>query len=275
MTEKKERPPSVLLIDPLEFRRLALASLVATEERDGAMHVEPVGPDVLEDPATLERLEAQVGLVVLSPGALPLGGAEVRRWVSLVRAGLSDRPLVLFSDRDGAEEALAAIRFGAQGLVPLGLPPAVVHHALVFIRDGGTYFPPEALLDISPDPASGRAGWEGASHRGLTLRQIEVLDLLRLGSSNKVIARRLDMQESTVKVHVRHILRKLGAANRTQAALIAAELMKADGDEALALHPGAGATEDAATPCAMPPSPRPMPQGHGLAGPGHALHAKH
>ena len=51
---------------------------------------------------------------------------------------------------------------------------------------------------------------------------LRVLDRLRLGKSNMVIARDLDMQESTVKVHVRQIMRKLGASNRTQAALFAA-----------------------------------------------------
>jgi DNA-binding NarL/FixJ family response regulator len=55
----------------------------------------------------------------------------------------------------------------------------------------------------------------------LTKREEEVLELLALGLSNAEISRRLFIAQSTVKVHVRHILEKLGAKNRVQAALIA------------------------------------------------------
>jgi DNA-binding CsgD family transcriptional regulator len=58
----------------------------------------------------------------------------------------------------------------------------------------------------------------------LTPRELSVIDLLREGKPNKLIARQLDMQENTVKVHVRNILRKLNAANRTHAALVANRL---------------------------------------------------
>ncbi len=62
------------------------------------------------------------------------------------------------------------------------------------------------------------------SVNGLTQRQHAVLKLLQQGQSNKRIARELRMCESTVKVHVRQIMRKLGACNRTQAALCALEM---------------------------------------------------
>ena len=276
---------TLLVVDPMEFRRRAIVAEFAQWAETAGVQVAAIAPDALEDggswsdPETAreptedtasERTEASpfptgsttemgvegdapfprppVELILLSPGVASLSGPEVRRWVSLVRSRLSDRPLALLSDRPTADEALAAIRLGAQGLVPLSLPSSVVHHALLFIRDGGTYFPPEALLDLSSEAHGGRRGLQGAAGQGLTTRQIEVLDLLRLGSSNKVIARRLDMQESTVKVHVRHILRKLGAANRTQAALIAAELMR--GDEASS--PCEAAPEPTTTPSAAP-----------------------
>jgi DNA-binding NarL/FixJ family response regulator len=62
----------------------------------------------------------------------------------------------------------------------------------------------------------------------LTPRELSVIDLLREGKPNKLIARQLDMQENTVKVHVRNILRKLNAANRTHAALLANRLLGQD-----------------------------------------------
>jgi DNA-binding NarL/FixJ family response regulator len=63
-----------------------------------------------------------------------------------------------------------------------------------------------------------------ADARGLTTRQQEVLERLRQGESNKLIGRQLKLRESTVKVHIRQIMRKLGATNRTQAALCATQL---------------------------------------------------
>ena len=63
---------------------------------------------------------------------------------------------------------------------------------------------------------------------GLTARERQVLERLQLGAANKVIARQLNLRESTVKVHIRRIMRKLGAINRTQAALCAARLGPTD-----------------------------------------------
>jgi DNA-binding NarL/FixJ family response regulator len=67
---------------------------------------------------------------------------------------------------------------------------------------------------------------------GLTPGEQSVLELLKTGQPNKLIARALDIEETTVKVHVRRIMRKLNAANRTQAALAAQRIT------------GAGASED-------------------------------
>jgi DNA-binding NarL/FixJ family response regulator len=59
---------------------------------------------------------------------------------------------------------------------------------------------------------------------GLTARERQVLERLQLGASNKLIARQFNLRESTVKAHIRQIMRKLGAVNRTQAALYGVRL---------------------------------------------------
>jgi two-component system nitrate/nitrite response regulator NarL len=58
---------------------------------------------------------------------------------------------------------------------------------------------------------------------GLTEQERRILDLIALGRSNKLIARELDIAESTVKVHVKHLLRKLGLRSRVEAAVWAVE----------------------------------------------------
>ena len=99
--------------------------------------------------------------------------------------------------------------------------------AVALVLAGGSYAPPGLLLaaDRRPPPsAAAREPSRPPSAAGpvidrLTLRQREVLALLGQGRPNKVIAQRLSMCESTVKVHVRQIMRKLGAKNRTEVAL--------------------------------------------------------
>lgn len=86
--------------------------------------------------------------------------------------------------------------------------------ALRFVRDGGTFMPMERLVANEDTPLS-----------PLTPRQMNVLQLLRLGKPNKIIAHELGMSESTTKVHVRNIMRRIGASNRTMAVYKAGEVL--------------------------------------------------
>jgi DNA-binding NarL/FixJ family response regulator len=96
----------------------------------------------------------------------------------------------------------------------------------------GTFVPAGALrstaakLDDQPEGERQRRS-DGLD---LTPRELSVIDLLREGKPNKLIAARLDMQENTVKVHVRNILKKLNAANRTHAAFVANRLLGQDAE---------------------------------------------
>ena len=78
------------------------------------------------------------------------------------------------------------------------------------------------MLTSRPEPA--RETPTAAQPNKLTSRQVMVLNHLQQGKANKIIAHELGMSESTVKVHVRNIMRKMGATNRTQAAYKAQSL---------------------------------------------------
>ena len=92
---------------------------------------------------------------------------------------------------------------------------------------GDTYLPPELL--------HGRSHAETGAHAldSLTPREVQIMALLGEGLSNKEIARRLDAKEATVKVQIHRLMRKLGVANRTQAAVLASrhDLVRAQGLE--------------------------------------------
>src|SRR5207245_2531707 len=111
--------------------------------------------------------------------------------------------------------------------IPTSVGAEVAIAALRLIDAGGTFIPAHVLRsaagkpEISPDYMHRRLSDEIA----LTPRELSVVALLREGKPNKLIAAQLKMQESTVKVHVRNILKKLHAANRTHAASVATRLL--------------------------------------------------
>ena len=140
--------------------------------------------------------------------------------VAALRQSFCNVPLVVLSDAEDAQQ-LAVIRDvlkqGAQGFIPtrtMGIPMIVA--GIRFVQAGGTYAPIDLMLTTRPDPV--RVTVPTVQPNRLTSRQIMVLDHLQQGKANKIIAHELGMSESTVKVHVRNIMRKMGATNRTQAA---------------------------------------------------------
>ena len=104
--------------------------------------------------------------------------------------------------------------------------------ALRLSSAGGTFVPPDALRATTAKPDDQPEGERQRRSDGLDLtpRELSVIDLLREGKPNKLIGRELEMQESTVKVHVRNILKKLNATNRTHAAFVANRLLGKDAE---------------------------------------------
>ena len=125
-------------------------------------------------------------------------------------------PVIVLGYKNDSEMAKAAIGHGAKGYIPVTLGFEIAIEAVRFVLAGGTYVPLNYLLvswrgDLSSNapPASGV----------VTPRELAVIRAIRNGKSNKVIAYELGMCESTVKVHVRRIMKKLNAKNRTDAVM--------------------------------------------------------
>jgi two-component system nitrate/nitrite response regulator NarL len=100
----------------------------------------------------------------------------------------------------------------------------VLRHALALAIAGEIYLPREQFDHPGHSSASPCGVSADSPLHRLTYRKREVLSHLALGRSNKEIARHLGLLESTVKVHVKTILKKLAATNRTQAAMLAMEM---------------------------------------------------
>lgn len=121
-----------------------------------------------------------------------------------------DRPVAIISGSASREVADAALKAGAQGFIPKTLSAKSLLTAARFMAAGEVYAPLD-FMQQKPDAETG----------SLTRRELDVLRGICEAKANKEIARDLDVQEVTVKLHVKTLSRKLGARNRTHVAMIA------------------------------------------------------
>jgi DNA-binding NarL/FixJ family response regulator len=138
--------------------------------------------------------------------------------LALLSTAAPDIPILVTADCDDAESARVILRSGARGFLPTSLGLKVLMGALERMRAGGTYVP---LVLTEPALPTRTEPMRDTPWRELTRRQRDVLALISEGKSNKLTADSLTMTESTVKAHVKQIIKRLHVANRTQAALIA------------------------------------------------------
>lgn len=236
-----------LLIMPRgSFLREAITSFLRTEIP--SMEVITVeGAENLDD-LSAETL-ATVDLILIHVGQSAADGCEVLECVDAVRARIASKPIVLLGDAADDEQFRIALDQGTSGYIPAGTPADIVKHVLPIIANGGVYAPPFVFGSLNGAKASlnGAAGssmgmFKDPAHQvnattpdatradsveAFTRREVEVLSLLGQGLPNKLIAHRLDLKEGTVKVHVRHVMKKLNVTSRTQAALFAQKYLPA------------------------------------------------
>ena len=128
---------------------------------------------------------------------------------------------VVLARRSDPALLTAAIDAGVDGCLLTDMSPAALVQSLNLVRLGENVFPTRLAADLIRP----RHAMEGAPGRpvNLTGRETDILCGLLNGQSNKMIANRLGTTDATVKAQLRHLLRKIGAENRTQAALWARE----------------------------------------------------
>lgn len=169
--------------------------------------------------------EARIDLVIIDTGTHTCSNPSIASMMRCVRESLPEVSMVVVSDREDQFAVLDALRHSVRAYFPSSLEPEILLETLRFVQRGGTFIPLEVLTNTRVHPK--RHGPNEIETRSLTPSEQRVLEQLRDGKPNKIIARELNIEETTVKVHVRRILKKLNAANRTQAALVAQHM--ADG----------------------------------------------
>ena len=185
-------------------------TLVMFLEREGG--IECVTAPNLESTLAIVTAEGPFDLIILDynmPGMSGLNGLKK----ALMHDGTQKVALLSgIATRSVAEEALA---MGAAGFVPKTLSAKSLINAVRFMAMGEQYAPIDFMT------AEDEAKVPNPLAEKLSRRELQVLEGLSKGKSNKEIARDLDLQEPTIKLHVKTLYRKIGAGNRTQAALIA------------------------------------------------------
>ena len=155
--------------------------------------------------------------LVDSPGSIP----DPQRDLKDLRERFPAARLVVLTSNVDKSSFFDCVSAGIDGYLLKNISPLILIESLQLIALGEKVFPSVLatwLLESRPEARSD-SNRLGAAEAALSAREIDILECLVDGDSNKAIARRLSISDATVKVHVKNILRKVSVANRTQAAI--------------------------------------------------------
>lgn len=197
----------ILIADDHELVRDTLAAFLDREPDFQVITVD-------DQPAALAQIrkDGVFDLVLLDYTMPGMNGLDGLRTVLNLNGG---NPVALMSGTAPRAVAQEALEAGAIGFLPKTMGAKTLVNAVRFMAAGETFVPVKFMTeDTTPD---------NPLAKGLSTRELEVLGGLCRGLANKEIARELDLQEVTIKLYVKTLSRKLGAKNRTHAAMIAKE----------------------------------------------------
>lgn len=202
----------VVLVEDHALTRAGLRTALGADPGIDVVGEAEDGPSGL---AAVERARPHVAVVDI--GLAGIDGIELTR---RIRAALPETRVVILTMHDLDEEILAALAAGADAYCVKASDPAGLLIAVRAVAEGGAYFDPNVAhvvlraLGTSAPPARPKDS-------PLTPRELEILRLVADGTGNQEIAETLHLGLGTVKGHIRDILEKMSANDRTQAAVIA------------------------------------------------------
>ncbi len=197
----------ILIVDDHQLFRdglsLTLIALTPNQAPPALLHADNADQAI----ALLEQHNA-LDLILLDLSLPDTHGMKVLQWI---QEHMPECPVVIISATEKQSDIMRALDAGAAGFIPKSTSSDVILSALQLVLSGGRYLPPQ-LLTTAPRLEQ------------LTDRQMEVLEHMNDGMSNKMIANALALSESTVKAHIRKVFSVLQAKSRSHAISIATRM---------------------------------------------------
>ncbi len=203
----------VILADDHALFRDGFALLLQQHEPE----VQCMVGNSFDDALTLLQTHPDTDILMLDLNMPGMRGVPSVHEVQQKYPGL---PVIILTGEESRSQMEALLAAGAAGYIPKSSSAGVMISAIRLVVAGGVYVPPQMLRGDLSTP--GGAVLDGVTH--LTERQLQVLRLLAVGKSNKLICRELNLGEGTIKVHLSAIYRALNVINRTEAAMEAQRL---------------------------------------------------
>jgi two-component system nitrate/nitrite response regulator NarL len=215
-------PIKLVLVDDHALVRQGLADLLS---RGAGMQV--MASTGRADEALGLLQEHHPDLLILD---LRMGPTDGLTLLKQLRDQGTDTPVVVLTMSEAAEDLAAALRLGVRGYLLKDMEPAEVIDAIRRTARGELVVAPAISGKLATILQSGEEPGSAASlAKQLTGRERQILSYVAAGLSNKAIARTVGISNDTVKLHVRHILAKLGLSSRVEAAVFAVQNRKALG----------------------------------------------
>jgi len=210
-----EMPP-IVLIDNRVLVRDCLAECLRAS--NGARNV--LLFDTVEQWQQAAAGNPNASVIVVAVGGRTYTKTIIERDLHNLCKSHAQMPIVVISDVEDFDCVMRAVQCGAKGYVPTSCDLKVTIGVIELVKAGGTFIPVSTLAAAKRSVSCVEDAGESAMFSCFTPRQMAVVNALRQGKPNKLIAYQLNMCESTVKVHVRNIMKKLKAKNRTEVAYL-------------------------------------------------------
>lgn len=203
----------LLILDGRALDRECLAS--ALEDHELGMAVVAMGS--IEEWRVKKGPAPPLAAILFNLGGRKVTDPGIADEIRHISSEFKSVPVVILADTDDLAQILTALECGARGYIPTSVAIDVCVEAINLAAAGGIFVPASSVLSMRHLIASGSCDTRPLAGM-FTLRQAEVAQALRRGKANKIIAYELNLRESTVKVHIRNIMKKLKATNRTEVA---------------------------------------------------------